>query len=124
MRRNEKALIMVKPKWGYGREDNKEALVYPEGWNTPEGREILQKRRLYYEVKLLDWSVKHDLDGDGMIIKTIHNKGIGYDRPYDYDELTVNLKIYQGSTVYLNLESHNLLMTDKDIVTPLIKKIL
>jgi hypothetical protein len=40
--------------------------------------------------------VKHDLDGDGSIIKSIFNKGVGYDRPYDYDEFTIDLKIYQN----------------------------
>jgi hypothetical protein len=69
-------------------------LAYPPGWDTPEGRETLAKRRVFFEVTLLDWSVKHDLDGDGMIIKTIFNKGVGYDRPFDFDEFTIDLKIY------------------------------
>ena len=94
MRRGEKSLIMIKPKWGYGRQEVQGIIRYPDGWDTPEGREILGKRRVYFEVTLLDWAVKHDLDGDGLLIKTIFNKGVGYDRPFDFDEFTIDLKIY------------------------------
>ena len=87
MRRGEKSLVMIKPKWGYAREEGQGLLKYPPGWETPEKIEILKKRRIYYEVKLLDWSVKHDLDGDGLIIKSIFNKGVGYDRPFEFDEI-------------------------------------
>ncbi len=69
-------------------------MKYPPGWDTPEKIDILKKRRIYYEVKLLDWSIKHDLDGDGLIIKSIFNKGIGYDRPFEFDELTISLHIH------------------------------
>jgi hypothetical protein len=30
-----------------------------------------------------------------MIIKTVLDKGAGYDRPFDYDEITIDLKVYQ-----------------------------
>ena len=43
---------------------------------------------------MIDWAVKHDLDGDGLIIKTINNKGVGYDRPFDIDEIKIDLKVY------------------------------
>lgn len=96
MRREERSLIMIKPKWAYGRPESQGLLRYPAGWDNPEGRETIGKRRVYFEVKLLDWCVKHDLDGDSSIIKSIFNKGIGYDRPYNYDEFTIDLKIYQN----------------------------
>lgn len=41
MRKKEKSLVMVKPKWGYGRPETKDKMNYPEGWDTPEKREIL-----------------------------------------------------------------------------------
>lgn len=94
MRRGEKSLIMIKPKWGFAREEGQGVLKYPLGWDTPDKIEILKKRRIYYEVKLLDWSVKHDLDGDGLIIKSIFNKGVGYDRPFEFDEITISLRIH------------------------------
>lgn len=46
-------------------------------------------------MKLYEWTVRHDLDADGMIIKTIHDRGVGYDRPFEYDEITIDLKVYQ-----------------------------
>ena len=97
MRRGEKALISIKPANGFGRAESIESgkLQYPKGWDTPEGRATLAKRRLYYEVKLLDWSVRHDLDGDGLLIKNILNRGEGYDRPFDFDEICIDLKVYQ-----------------------------
>jgi hypothetical protein len=30
-----------------------------------------------------------------MIIKSILEKGAGFDRPYEFDEITIDLKIYQ-----------------------------
>jgi FKBP-type peptidyl-prolyl cis-trans isomerase len=95
MRRGEKALIAIKPKSAFGRPESEGLLKIPEEWDTPEKREILAKRRVYYEVKLHDWLVKHDLDGDGLVVKTILDKGVGYDRPFDYDEIKVDLKVYQ-----------------------------
>ena len=130
MRRGEKSLIMVKPKWGYGKPEVQGLLTYPQGWDTPEKRETLAKRRTFFEVTLLDWSVKHDLDGDRMIIKTIFDKGVGYDRPFDFDEFTIDLKIYQKladdapDTVLLHNPDLTSDMTDTTNITPLIKKIL
>ena len=43
---------------------------------------------------MYDWITRHDVDGDGMILKTVHDKGIGYDRPFDYDEICIDLKVY------------------------------
>ena len=45
-------------------------------------------------MKLHDWIVKHDVFGDGNIIKTVFDKGVGYDRPFDYDYITIDMKIY------------------------------
>lgn len=69
-------------------------IKYPEGWESGENLEILKKRRVYFEVKLYDWVVRHDLDADGNLIKTIFDRGVGYDRPFDFDELTLDAKIY------------------------------
>jgi hypothetical protein len=58
----------------------------------------LKRRRLFYEVKLYDWITRHDVNGDGMILKTVIDKGIGYDRPFDFDEVTIDCKVYQEET--------------------------
>lgn len=44
---------------------------------------------------MFDWVVRHDLLGDKNLIKTIISRGDGYDRPTLFDELNVDLKVYQ-----------------------------
>lgn len=92
MRFGEKSLIMIKPKWGFAYK--KQTPIWPPGFDTDEKREVLLKRRIFYEVKLHDWTIRHDLNSDGMILKTFVEKGIGYDRPFHYDELCLDLKTY------------------------------
>lgn len=94
MRRGEKALVTIKPKWGFRHPDLMERVRIPTGWESEEKLQILRKRRIFYEVKLYDWIVRHDLDADGMLIKTIHDRGVGYDRPFDFDELVLDLKVF------------------------------
>ena len=85
---------MIKPKWGYGYKPAQDKLVFPPGWEGEEEKKIIRKRRLFYEVKLHDWIVKHDIDGDKNIIKTIVDRGVGYDRPFELCEITLDMKIY------------------------------
>ena len=95
MRRGEKSLVMIKPKSGFRHPEYRDQIKIPEGWESEEKKRLLLKRRVYYEVKLYDWIVRHDLDADGMIYKTIWDRGEGYDRPFDYDELILDFKEYQ-----------------------------
>lgn len=95
MRRGEKALVMIKPKWAFRHPEFRNDIKIPEGWESEEKLKLLLKRRVYYEVTLYDWIVRHDLDADGMIYKTILDRGEGYDRPFDFDELTIDFKEYQ-----------------------------
>ncbi len=71
---------MVKAAFGYGHNESAN-LVYPEGWEEGEKKHLLQTRRTFYEVRLIDWVVRHDLLGDGCLLKTIYERGDGYDRP-------------------------------------------
>ena len=76
--------------------------------------------------------VRHDLLGDKMLIKTISERGDGYDRPSQYDELFMDLKVYQKAedredsteVVFSEHTDAELLMTDADVVTPVVKRIL
>lgn len=104
-------------------------MKIPEGWDTEEKRAILAKRRVYYEVKLHDWLVKHDLDGDGLLVKTLLNKGVGYDRPAEHDEINIDLKVFQmevGGTerVYQEYTGLDTLMSRQDHISNTTKKIL
>lgn len=80
-------------------------------------------------MKLHDWSIRHDLDGDGLIIKSIHTKGVGYDRPFDVDEVTLDLKVYQiddskTERIYQDLRSVDTFMNERVVVGETTKKIL
>ncbi len=92
---------MVKPKEGYAKDKFIDQVAIPEGWSTEDRLNMLRKRRAFFEVELLDWVVKYDLLGDGKIIKTIKNRGVGFDRPEQFDELKLSLKVYQQNTLLI-----------------------
>jgi hypothetical protein len=52
------------------------------------------------------------VDGDGKIVKTVHNRGFGLDRPAEFDEIRLALKIFQGGQIFCDFECVELLMTD------------
>lgn len=83
MRKDEQSLIMVKPKWGYNHPEFGDQVETPAGWE--DRKAVLKSRRAFFEVTLLDWIVRHDLNADGNILKTIVQKGVGYDRPSPND---------------------------------------
>lgn len=75
---------------------------------------------------LKDWTIKHDLFGEGSIMKTINEKGVGYDRPSKHDELLFSVKVsQQGKTL---LENPKVALCyenqESEYVTPTISKIL
>jgi hypothetical protein len=85
---------MVKPAWGYAHTEFSDQVEFPVGWEQGERRYQLLHRRAFFEITLHDWVVKHDLEGDGGIIKTLIKKGIGMDRPSKFDELKLDLKMH------------------------------
>ena len=112
MRKGELSRIMIKPKWGYNCEKNRDVVFFPKGWAEGEKREQLKTRRVFFEVKLHDWVVRHDINGDGLLVKTIHQKGEGLDRVGFHDEITLDMKIYQREVVFY--EQNDLAATVSD----------
>lgn len=54
-------------------------------------------RRVFFDVELHDWTIRHDILGDGgSLLKTIKQKGEGYDRPREFDEINVSVLVSQG----------------------------
>mmetsp|Transcript_18026 Transcript_18026/g.30714 ORF Transcript_18026/g.30714 Transcript_18026/m.30714 type:complete len:191 (+) Transcript_18026:463-1035(+) len=100
MRKGERAVVMIKPKWGYNCQKNKSKVIIPQGYQEGEKKQLLLTKRVFFEIKLQDWIMRHDINGDSLLVKTIHQKGQGFDRPSTHDEVKVNFKIYQGQTVY------------------------
>lgn len=72
--------------------------------------------------------MRHDLHADGMLIKTIYDRGVGYDRPFDFDEVKIDLKVYQiiegQEVIYQNYEDLNTLMHEKKYITNTLKNIM
>jgi hypothetical protein len=91
---------MIKPKWSYNCEKNRDVVFFPRGWAEGEKKQKLMSKRAFFEVKLHDWVVRHDINGDGILIKTILQKGEGMDRVGYHDEITLDLKLYQRETVF------------------------
>ena len=55
------------------RKQNREVMILPPGFEDQEGEKYkkLMSKGLIYEVKLLDWTERVDLEADGNFIKTI-----------------------------------------------------
>ena len=94
MRKGERARVMVKAAYGYGHQDTAGTVEFPEGWTEGAKRRALRTRRTFYEIRLISWVVRHDLLGEKSLLKTIHERGDGYDRPSQYDELYLDLKMH------------------------------
>ena len=129
MRKGEKARVMIKAAYGYGHTETAGSVEYPEGWEEGERRKLLQTKRTFYEIKLHSWVIRHDLLGEGSLVKTIHEQGHGYDRPTQYDEIFLDLKVYQkaddgSEIVFSEIKGAEHLMTDAEVITPVVKRIL
>ena len=78
---------------------------------------------IIYEVKLLDWIERQDLEADGNLLKTILVKAPKgeYENPRDVDEVKLNLKIQSGNKVLIKRENLETKMTSSDLTVTLIK---
>ena len=76
MKKGEKALLTIKPEYGYG-----------EQGSPPT---IPANATLQFEVELLSWNSVNDItpSKDGGIIKTVVTEGEGWAMPKDDDEVT------------------------------------
>ena len=94
MHKGEKARVMVKPAYGYGYPQTARTVKFPDGWTDDDKKRQLKMRRTFFDVKLHSWVIRHDLLSDGSLIKTISERGVGYDRPSNYDEIKMTLKVH------------------------------
>lgn len=100
MRKGETSRVMIKPKFGYDGEDNRDVVFFPRGWDTEERKATLRSRRVFFDVTLHDWIVRHDILGNGLLVKTLLQKGRGFDRPSTFDTVNIDYKLYQGETIF------------------------
>ena len=95
MRKNESAKIRIKKKmYGYGRKENIDKLIFPPGLDEAL-RQRLVTKGLIYEVKLLDWVDRADIDGKGNFLKTVVKAAPKkeWELPADRDEVTFKVTL-------------------------------
>ena len=72
MRKGEIAKIRIKKKHGFGRPLRVETLNFPDGYKEEgDKRNRLLKETIIYEVELIDFEVRFDIDANGMLLKHI-----------------------------------------------------
>ena len=97
MRKGEKAKIKIKKKYGFGRKQKLEHLKFPPGFQEEgEKRTRLMTKGIIYEVKLLDWVERHDIQANGVFLKTFITKAPqkSWSTPADLDEYIASYKVY------------------------------
>ena len=96
MRKNEKAKIKIKKLYGFGRKENVDKLRFPPEYEEEEKRLKLMSKGIIYEVKLLDWVERVDIEANGLFMKTFKTKALKreYEHPGEKDEITISLKVW------------------------------
>lgn len=128
MRKGEISKIKIKKKYGFGRKENVDKLKFPKGYEEEgtENRNKLMSKGLIYEIQLVDWVERNDIDADGNFLKTFINKPSkkDWEKPTDKDEVKLNIRMYYEpeKTIYEKAEWHAQ-MSDPEITSSL-KKIL
>lgn len=97
MRKGEKAKIKIKKKYGFGRKENVDKLKVPPGYEEEgENRTRLMTKGIIYEVKLIDWIERIDIEANGNFLKTFITKPISkeWERPSERDEISISIKAF------------------------------
>jgi len=79
MKKGEKALVTIKPEYGYG-----------AAGSPPK---IPANATLQFEIELLSWNSEEDLTKDGGVLKKILKEGEGWAKPKEDEPVTVNYVI-------------------------------
>ena len=71
MRAGEKAKLRIKKKYAFGRPGEVEKLIFPAGYTEGERREKLTSKAVIYEVELVKFIPRQDIEHNGSIFKQI-----------------------------------------------------
>lgn len=69
MREGEKAKLRIKSKYAFGRPGEVDQLKFPAAYATGDRREKLVSKAVIYEVELVKFIKRVDIDGNGSIFK-------------------------------------------------------
>ena len=123
MRKGERARVMVKPKYGYAYK-SKEPIFFPRGWTDEDKKQQLMSRRVFFEIKMHEWTVRHDLNADGIFVKTVKAKGQGFHKPVYFDEVTFKVKMFQKHKTFWEEDSVTCKLNDEEALPLTAKTIL
>ncbi|CDW79222.1 peptidyl-prolyl cis-trans isomerase fkbp62-like [Stylonychia lemnae] len=127
MRQGEKAKIKIKKKYGFGRKENVDKLKFPVGYQEQgEKRERLMTKGIIYEVRLVDWVERVDIEANGNLMKTFLTKPSQreWEKPSEKDEVLISMSYYYDQQLPLfSIENRNTKMSHDDFTLTL-KKIL
>ena len=103
MRKNEKSKIRIKKKFAFGRPGEVDKLRFPPGFSLEEKdaerREKITSKSVIYEVTLLDYVERMDMEANTMFYKQTINKAkkFEFEMPNGvYDDILVNMRIWQN----------------------------
>lgn len=120
MRKSEKAKIKIKKKYGFGRKLNTEALRFPVGYEEidSEKRKRLISKGIIYEVQLVDWVERIDIEGEGNFLKTFIVKPVlkEWERATERDECDITVKaFYTSDDVLFSKENWKTYPADEEL---------
>lgn len=101
MRKQERAKIRIKKKHGFGRIGEIDKLRFPKGYSMSEEdserRAKLTSKAVIYDVTMVDWIERMDMEANGLMYKEIITKASKkeYELPNEeFDEVTYNMKVW------------------------------
>jgi hypothetical protein len=113
MRKGEISKIRIKRKHGFGRPLRVEELNFPEGY-TEEGpkRTRLTTETIIYEVELVDFIVRNDIEANGIFLKYPDHPAEKneWETPKDRDEIMYDFELKQGEITLLSIAKQEINM--------------
>jgi hypothetical protein len=101
MRRGEKAKIRIKKKHGFGRPLRQDELNFPKDYDVEgsENKERLTSEQIIYEVELVDYIERFDIEGNGDFLKyyDVRAEKNEWETPTDMDEVRFDVSVKQRS---------------------------
>lgn len=108
MRKNERAKIRIQKKHAFGRIGEVDKLTFPRGYSESEAdserRAKLLSKAVIYEVTMIDWIERMDMEANGLMYKQVITKAPKkeFELPNEeYDEVTYNMHLWQSPTLSL-----------------------
>lgn len=119
MRKGEVAKIRIKRKHGFGRPLRVEELTFPKGYDQEgsAGRYRLISETIVYEVELVDFVERQDIEMNGLFLKLYVNKADKneWETPSDRDEFILSIAIRQKETTFWKKDNWSTDLADTEL---------